>query len=162
MISPGVIEYKDVPVPTKLKPNEILLKIQRIGICGSDIHVFRGEHPATPYPVVQGHEYSAIVEAVGEAVTKALPGMKATARPQLVCGGCGPCKRGQYNACQNLKVQGFQAPGVAQDYFIVPEDRLIILPDSLSMEQGAMVEPAAVGAHSTSRTTGLKGKNVVV
>ncbi len=162
MKSPGVIEYYDVPVPSKLKPNEILLKIQRIGVCGSDIHVFHGQHPATPYPVVQGHEYSAIVEAVGEAVTKAQPGMKATARPQLVCGECGPCKRGQYNACKELKVQGFQAPGVAQEYFVVQEDRLIILPDSLSMDQGAMVEPAAVGAHSTSRTTGIEGKNVVV
>ena len=162
MPKPGNIEFKDVKVPGDLKANEILLKIQRIGVCGSDIHVFHGEHPATPYPVVQGHEYSAIVEAVGEGVTKAKPGMKATARPQLVCGECGPCKRGQYNACQKLKVQGFQAPGVAQEYFIVPEDRLIILPDSLSLEQGAMVEPAAVGAHSTSRTTGIKGKNVVV
>ncbi len=162
MPKPGNIEFKEVEVPGGLKQNEILLKIQRIGVCGSDIHVFHGEHPATPYPVVQGHEYSAIVEAVGEAVTKAKPGMKATARPQLVCGECGPCLRGQYNACQKLKVQGFQAPGVAQDYFIVPEDRLIILPDSLSLEHGAMIEPAAVGAHSTSRTTGIEGKNVVV
>jgi len=162
MPKPGKIEFKKVEVPDSLKPNEILLKIQRIGVCGSDIHVFHGEHPATPYPVVQGHEYSAIIEAVGSEVTKGKPGMKATARPQLVCGECGPCKRGQYNVCQKLKVQGFQAPGVAQDYFIVPEDRLIILPDLLSLEQGAMVEPAAVGAHSTSRTTGIKGKNVVV
>lgn len=162
MTEPGKIEFNDVPVPVDLKPNEILLKIQRIGVCGSDIHVFHGEHPATPYPVIQGHEYSAIIEAVGEAVTKAKPGMKATARPQLVCGQCGPCKRGQYNACQELKVQGFQAPGVAQDYFVVPEDRLIILPDSLSLEQGAMIEPASVGAHATNRSTGLKGKNVMV
>ena len=162
MTSPGVIEHKDVPSPGKLGPKEVLLKIQRIGVCGSDIHVFHGEHPATPYPVVQGHEYSAIVEETGSEVTLVKPGMKATARPQLVCGTCAPCRRGQYNACQNLKVQGFQAPGVAQDYFVVPEDRLIVLPDSLTLEQGAMIEPAAVGAHSTSRTTGIEGKNVVV
>ena len=162
MIAPGVIEQREVPSPGKPGPKEVLLKIERIGVCGSDMHVFHGEHPATPYPVVQGHEYSASIEAVGEEVVKAAPGMKATARPQLVCGTCAPCRRGQYNACQNLKVQGFQAPGVAQDYFLVPEDRLIVLPDTLTMEQGAMVEPAAVGAHSTSRTTGIKGKNVVV
>ena len=162
MNSPGSIEHKDVARPVELGPKEILLKIVRIGVCGSDVHVFHGEHPATPYPVIQGHEYSGIIEAVGTEVTKGKPGMKATARPQLVCGKCGPCKRGQYNACQNLKVQGFQAPGVAQDYFVVTEDRLIILPDTLTMEQGAMVEPAAVGAHSTSRTTGVKEKNVVV
>lgn len=162
MSSPGIIQFHDIPKPEKLGSNEVLLKIQKIGICGSDIHVFHGEHPATPYPVVQGHEYSAIVEAVGAHVVKVKPGMKATGRPQLVCGECGPCKRGQYNACQYLKVQGFQAPGVAQDYFVIPEDRLVALPDSLSFEQGAMIEPAAVGAHSTMRTSGIEGKNVVV
>lgn len=162
MISPGVIEYKDVAVPSDLQPDEVLLQIQRIGVCGSDIHVFHGEHPATPYPVVQGHEYSAIVEDTGSGVTKVKPGMKATARPQLVCGECAPCKRGQYNACQHLKVQGFQAPGVAQEYFVVPENRVVVLPESMTLEQGAMVEPAAVGAHSTSRTSGIEGKNVVV
>ena len=127
MISPGVIEYREIPEPGQLKENEVLLRIKRIGVCGSDIHVFHGKHPATPYPVVQGHEYSAIVEAVGTKVTKVKPGMKATARPQLVCGECGPCKRGQYNACQKLKVQGFQAPGVAQDLFVVTggQDRCI-------------------------------------
>lgn len=162
MIAPGEIKFNNVPEPAELKDNEILLRIKRIGVCGSDIHVYHGQHPATPYPVVQGHEYSAIVEAVGKCVTKALPGMRATARPQLVCGKCGPCKRGQYNACQNLKVQGFQAPGVAQDLFVVPEDRLVVFPDSMTFEQGALIEPAAVGAHSTNRVTNLKGKNVVV
>jgi L-iditol 2-dehydrogenase/threonine 3-dehydrogenase len=151
-----------VEVPGKLAPNEILLKIQRIGICGSDIHVFHGEHPATPYPVVQGHEYSATVEAVGHGVKTVRPGQRATARPQLICGKCGPCLRGQYNACKELKVQGFQAPGVAQDYFVVPEERLVIFPDSMSYDHGAMIEPAAVGAHSTNRSRGLEGKNVVV
>jgi len=101
-------------------------------------------------------------EAVGSAVTKAKVGMQATARPQLVCGKCGPCLRGQYNACQNLKVQGFQAPGVAQDYFVVEEDRLVVIPDTMSLDQGAMVEPASVGAHATGRANDLTGKNVVV
>lgn len=162
MNRPGEIEFVDVPHPGEPGPHEVLLKILKIGVCGSDVHVFHGQHPATPYPVVQGHEYSAIVEAVGNRVTRIRPGMKATARPQLVCGECGPCKRGQYNACQDLKVQGFQAPGVAQEYFLVPEDRVLVLPDTLSPDQGAMVEPAAVGAHSTSRTSGIEGKNVVV
>jgi L-iditol 2-dehydrogenase/threonine 3-dehydrogenase len=162
MVSPGKIELRDVPEPGKLKNDEILLRIKRIGVCGSDIHVFHGNHPATPYPVVQGHEYAAIVVAVGDKVTKVKPGMRATARPQLVCGECGPCKRGQYNACTKLKVQGFQAPGVAQELFIVTEDRIVAFPDTMTLEQGAMIEPAAVGAHSTNRVSNLKGKNVVV
>lgn len=162
MTKPGSIEFSEVPLPGRPGPHEVLLRIRRIGVCGSDIHVFHGEHPATPYPVVQGHEYAGIVEAVGPQVKGVLPGMKATARPQLVCGECGPCKRGQYNVCENLKVQGFQAPGVAQEYFLIPEDRLVVLPDTMSLDHGAMIEPAAVGAHSTGRTNGMKGKNVVV
>lgn len=162
MTQPGSIEFPEVSHPGNPGPHEVLLKIRRIGVCGSDVHVFHGEHPATPYPVVQGHEYSGTVEAVGRDVKGVTPGMKATARPQLVCGECGPCRRGQYNVCENLKVQGFQAPGVAQEYFLVPDDRLVVLPESISLDHGAMVEPAAVGAHSTSRTNGLEGKNVVV
>jgi len=162
MTSPGKIELREVTSPGKLAPNEILLKIKRIGVCGSDIHVYHGEHPFTPYPVVQGHEYSATVEAVGSVVTKVNPGDYATARPQLVCGECRPCRRGDYNVCESLRVQGFQAPGCAQDYFVVPEERIIPFPKKMTFEQGAMIEPASVGAHSTSRVSDLKNKNVVV
>jgi len=162
MTTPGNIQIRDVELPGELAPNEVLLKIHRIGICGSDIHVFHGEHPATPYPVVQGHEYSGTIVAVGNAVKAGTIGQRATARPQLVCGKCGPCIRGQYNACQELKVQGFQAPGAAQEYFVVTDDRLIVFPDSMSFDYGAMIEPASVGAHSTNRCSGVEGKNVVV
>jgi len=161
---PGKLEIRQVLnlLPENLNPNEVLIRIIRIGVCGSDIHVYHGQHPATPYPVVQGHEYSAIVEAVGSQVKNIKTGMKVTARPQIVCGTCGPCIRGQYNACQELKVQGFQAPGAAQELFIVPEDRVVVLDISMSFEQGAMVEPAAVGAHATRRASNLNGKNVVI
>ncbi len=162
MTKPGEIEFKEVPELGKVDKGEIKLKIQKIGVCGSDIHVYHGKHPFTPYPVIQGHEYSGEVVEVGEMVTRVKLGDKATARPQQVCGKCPPCLRGDYNICNNLKVEGFQAPGTAQDYFILPEDRVIKLPESLTYEQGAIVEPAAVGAHSTGRASDLVGKNVVV
>jgi 2-desacetyl-2-hydroxyethyl bacteriochlorophyllide A dehydrogenase len=161
MKSPGHIEFQEVALPAP-GPDEILLRIRRIGVCGSDIHVWHGKHPFTPYPVVQGHEYSATVESVGPGVTKVKPGMKATARPQLVCGECGPCRRGDYNICDHLKVQGFQAPGCAQDFFVTTQERVVALPESLTFEQGALVEPAACAAHSTGRAGDLRGKNVVV
>lgn len=161
MTSPGEIEFTQVAEPGSLEDHEILLRIKKIGICGSDIHVFHGKHPATPYPVIQGHEYSAVVEATGTGVKKVQTGMKVTARPQLVCGTCGPCRRGQYNVCQKLKVEGFQSPGVARDLVVVDEDRIVALAENMSFAQGAMVEPAAVGAHAT-RHTDLKGKNVLV
>src|ERR1017187_1000539 len=139
MTQPGRIEMRDVPAPER-GPGEVLLRIRRIGICGSDIHVWHGKHPFTKYPVVQGHEYSATVEAVGPGVAGVGLGMKATARPQLVCGECPPCRRGEYNVCNALRVEGFQAPGCAQDFFVVPADRLVPLPDDLSFEMGALVE----------------------
>ena len=115
MTSPGVIEYREVSVPKKISENEVLLRIQKIGVCGSDIHVWHGKHPFTSYPIVQGHEYCGEVIEVGHEVTLLKPGDKATARPQLVCGTCNPCKKGHHNVCMNLKVQGFQANGGAQD-----------------------------------------------
>ena len=161
---PGLVEIKEVPLPRDLNPNEILLKIHRVGICGSDVHMYYGKHPfANTYPMVQGHEYGGEVIAVGKEVTLLKPGMKATARPHLVCGECPACLRGQYNVCQNLKVEGCAGPeGAAQEYFIIPEDRAVVIPDQLSYEQAAMIEPIAVGAHSTKRAGDLKGKNVVV
>jgi 2-desacetyl-2-hydroxyethyl bacteriochlorophyllide A dehydrogenase len=161
MTQPGMIEFRDVAAPVP-RAGEVLLRVRRIGVCGSDIHVWHGKHPFTSYPVVQGHEYSATVEAVGKGVTRARVGMKATACPQVVCGSCAPCLRGDYHICNSLKVQGFQAPGCAQDFFVVPEDRIVLLPDKLTYEQGALVEPAAVAAHSTGRAGDLEGRNVLV
>ena len=164
LTAPERIEFREVPdlTPAQLGAHDILLRIHKIGICGSEIHSYHGEHPATFYPVVQGHEYAGIVVAVGANVSACKPGDKVTARPQLVCGTCGPCRRGQYNVCEHLRVQAFQADGAAQDYFIVPEERLVRLPDTLSLEYGAMIEPVAVGAHAVSRAGDLTGRNVVV
>ena len=164
LTAPEKLEFREVAdlTPADLKENEILLNVKRIGICGSEIHSYHGEHPATFYPVVQGHEYSAKVVAVGSGVTKVKAGDNAVARPQLVCGECAPCRRGQYNVCEKLRVQAFQADGAAQDYFIVPEDRIVKMPEGMSLDYGAMIEPAAVGAHATLRAGDLRGKNVVV
>ncbi len=161
MTSPGAIEFHDVAEP-QAGPGHVLLRVKQIGICGSDIHVYHGKHPFTSYPVVQGHEFSAVVEAVGEGVEGIEVGRKATARPQVVCGLCRPCKRGDYNICDQLKVQGFQAPGVAQDLFATEAEKVAVLPDSFTHVQGALVEPAAVAVHASGRAGDMRGKNVVV
>lgn len=164
LTAPKTLEFREVAEPkaADLKPDEILINVKHIGICGSEIHSYHGLHPATFYPVVQGHEYSGIVVAVGSDVKTVKVGDKATARPQLVCGRCGPCRRGQYNVCQNLRVQAFQADGAAQDLFVVTEDRVVRIPDDMPLEYAAMVEPVAVGAHASSRPHDLVGRNVVV
>jgi len=161
MVKPGKIEFNEVKVP-EIKDHEVLLKIYRIGVCGSDVHVWHGKHPYTPYPVVQGHEYSATVEKLGKKVKGLKVGLKVTAIPQVVCGECDPCKRGDYHICDNLKVEGFQAPGVAQDYFVTTIDKIVILPDNFSFEQGAFVEPVSVAVHAVNRVKNIECKNIAV
>ena len=103
MTAPGKIEFREVPVP-EISEGEVLIKIMKIGICGSDIHVYHGEHPFTSYPVTQGHEVSGEVVKVGRAVAGLVPGQKVTIQPQVVCGECYPCRHGKYNLCEELKV----------------------------------------------------------
>lgn len=161
MTKAGEIEIHEVPGPTPGE-GEVLLRVQRIGVCGSDIHVYHGKHPLTSYPVVQGHEFSAILEAAGPGVSGPKPGTKVTSMPQIVCGECAPCRRGDYHICDKLKVQGFQAPGCAQELWVTAADMVITLPDSFTFEQGALVEPAAVAVHAVARAGNLSGKRAVV
>ena len=162
MTAPGRIDVSDVPEPPVPGPNEVLLRIKRIGVCGSDVHVNHGRHPFTSYPVIQGHEFSGVVEQIGSGVSDLRPGMKATATPQVTCGRCAPCLRGDYHICDHLKVQGFQAPGCAQEFFVTRAERIVLLPDTFTFEQGAFVEPVAVGVHAVARVASVRERGVVV
>lgn len=161
MTAPGEIEIREIQEPVAGE-GEVLLRIQRIGVCGSDMHVYHGKHPYTGYPVVQGHEYSASIEKVGKGVTGLKPGLKVTSMPQIVCGRCEACLRGDYHICDELKVEGFQAPGCAQELWVAKVDMIIPLPEDFSYEQGAMVEPVSVAVHAVRRAGGVEGKNVAV
>ena len=161
MTNPGQIEIHQVPVPAP-GPGEVLLRVQRIGVCGSDIHVYHGKHPLTSYPVVQGHEFSAVLEAVGPGVTGLRLGSKVTSMPQIVCGECAPCLRGDYHICDKLKVQGFQAPGCGQELWVTSAKMVVPLPDTFTFEQGALVEPASVAVHAVARAGKLTGRRAVV
>jgi L-iditol 2-dehydrogenase len=161
MTEPGRIQFDRVAVPEP-GPGQVRLRIQRIGVCGSDIHVYHGEHPYTGYPVVQGHEFSALVDALGPGVAGPPVGSKVTAMPQVVCGACPPCRRGDEHICDQLRVQGFQAPGCAQQLWITQADKLVLLPNSFTFEQGALVEPASVAVHALRRAGNVQGRRVVV
>ncbi len=162
MEKPGNIRFEDV-AETPPGEGEVRIRVQQIGICGSDIHVWHGTHPFTPYPVIQGHEFMGVVDAIGPCVENAPAiGTKVTALPQIVCGHCNPCKKGRFNICENLKVRGFQANGCGREYYNIPAERLVVLPDDFSADQGAFVEPVSVAVHSCNRAGDLKGRNVVV
>lgn len=161
MTKPGEIQFGEVPTP-ECGPEEVLIRVQRIGVCGSDIHVNHGLHPYTSYPVVQGHEVSGVIDKLGSAVRGFSVGEKVTFMPQLFCGECYPCRSGNYHICDHLRVMGFQAPGAAQDYFAVAASSVIALPGEMSIEVGAMIEPLAVACHALRRAGGAKGRKVVV
>ena len=161
MTAPGEIIFREVPVPEP-QEGQVLIKIMEIGICGSDIHVYHGEHPFTSYPVTQGHEVSGLVEKLGPGVTGLSLGQKVTIQPQVVCGECHPCRHGKYNLCENLRVMGFQTTGVASEYFAVDAAKVTPLPDSMSLEEGAMIEPLAVAVHAVRRAGEAAGKDICV
>lgn len=161
MTEPGKIVFREIPVPEPGR-GEVLVKIVNIGICGSDIHVYHGKHPFTSYPVTQGHEVSGIVEKTGEGVTGLAPGQKVTIQPQVVCGECYPCRHGKYNLCEKLKVMGFQTTGVASEYFCVAAEKVTPLPEELTMEEGAMIEPLAVAVHAVRHAGDVRGKDICV
>lgn len=161
MVEPGKIEFRQVALPA-IGDHEILMQTKRIGICGSDIHVFHGQHPYTSYPVVQGHEVSGIVAAVGQAVKGIGVGDKITFTPQVACGVCYPCRHDMYHVCEKLKVMGFQTGGAAQEFFKLPEWNVFKLPDDISLDYGAMIEPIAVGVHAVRRGGDVTDKKVLV
>ena len=161
MTNPGEIIFREVPVP-EVKDDQVLVKIMNIGICGSDIHVYHGKHPFTSYPVTQGHEVSGEVVKLGKDVTVFHEGQKVTIEPQVYCGECYPCRHGKYNLCEELKVMGFQTTGTASEYFAVDASKVTPIPEEMSYEEGAMIEPLAVAVHGVKQVGDVKGMNIAV
>jgi L-iditol 2-dehydrogenase len=161
MTNPGKIEFRDVGKPAIL-PDEVLIQTKRIGVCGSDIHVFHGLHPYTSYPVVQGHEIGAVIAEVGSAVNGFAPGDKVVFMPQVTCGECYPCRHGMYHICDKLKVMGFQTNGAAQEFFALKAEKVLKLPETMSLDEAALIEPVSVAVHALSRAGNVEGLNVVV
>lgn len=161
MTEPKKIVFRQVPVP-KPGPDQVLVKIKKIGICGSDIHVYHGTHPYTSYPVTQGHEVSGQIAETGEYVKGLEVGQRVTIEPQVFCGRCHPCLHGKYNLCENLKVMGFQTTGTASEYFAVDASKVTLLPEGMTYSEGAMIEPLAVTVHAAKRFPDLKGAKAAV
>ena len=161
MTAPKEIVFREVPI-RQPEAGEVLVKIKKIGICGSDIHVYHGTHPFTSYPITQGHEVSAQIVKLGEGVTGLKEGQKVTIEPQVFCGHCYPCTHGKYNLCEELKVMGFQTTGTASEFFTVDASKITPIPDAMTYNEGAMIEPLAVTVHAAKRFPDIKGAKVAI
>lgn len=137
---------RDVPTPAA---GEVLVRIRRIGICGTDFHIYQGKHPFLEYPRVMGHELSGTVEdANGSSRLKA--GENVYIVPYLACGKCVACRRGVTNACQSLSVLGVHRDGGMTEFVCLPEQN-VISAGKASLEEAAMIEFLAIGAHGVKR-----------
>ena len=137
---------RDVPVPSE---GEVLVRIRRVGICGTDFHIFQGKHPFLEYPRVMGHELSGTVEdPAGSARLR--KGDNVYIVPYLSCGKCVACRRGVTNACQNISVLGVHRDGGMSEFLCVPEQN-VISAGKASLDEAAMIEFLAIGAHGVKR-----------
>ncbi|MCD6563700.1 MAG: zinc-dependent alcohol dehydrogenase family protein [Thermoproteales archaeon] len=144
-----------------LKEDEVLVKVKACGICGTDIHIFKGEFPAK-FPVIPGHEFSGVVEEVGENVTRFKKGDRVAVNPNIPCGKCYYCKRGLTHFCVNWNAIGIHLPGAYAEYAIVPEANLYSFPEYLEFEEAAFAEPVACVLHGQDLINISLGDTVVV
>lgn len=143
-------------------PAEALLRIRRVGICGSDLHIFQGHlDQRVPINGTIGHEVLAEVVSA-PASSEFVAGTRVVVEPVLFCGACRNCLMGANYLCRHLKVLGVDANGGMQDYWAVPVDRLLAVPDSLNDDDAALIEPLAVATHDVTRAGVKAGDKVLV
>jgi len=159
----GRLALTDVPMPALTEPDDVLVRVQAVGICGSEVHAFQGTHPYRKAPVILGHEAAGVVAAVGSAVQSVKPGDRVYVEPQWACGQCSYCRAGDLNICPAKKVLGTPVwPGAFGEYIVVPQECLYRLPDSLSYVQGTLIEPLSIGVHVARRAGVNAGESVAV
>jgi L-iditol 2-dehydrogenase len=148
---PGEMPLRERPDPEP-SPGDVVVAIHAAGICGSDVHGYIGATGRRTPGVVMGHEASGVVALVGEGVASVRPGDRVALRSVLSCGSCEPCRRGQPNICERRRGLGMHLDGAYAECVRVPEALVAPLPEALSFEQGAMIEPLAVAMHAVNIT----------
>lgn len=157
----GETAFTTVPTPTP-GPEDVLLDVGCVGLCGSDLNTFRGDNPLTSLPRIPGHEIGGTILTTGTQVpSKFSPGATAIVIPYTACGSCSACAVGRSNACKHNETLGVQREGGMSTQLAVPYDRLI-LNDRLSMPELALVEPLSVGFHAVERGRVTESDTVVV
>lgn len=143
-------------------PGEVLLRVHRAGICGSDLHIYHGSNPFAVYPRVIGHEFSGTVEAVGEGVAHVAPGDHAVVDPVVSCGRCYACRIGRSNVCANLEVYGVHRDGGFRNRLTVPAANAVKVSPDLPFSIAALAEPFSIAANVLSRTGIDAGDTVLI
>ena len=151
----------DIAEPSAPGAGEVLVRVHRIGICGTDISGYLGKMPFFSYPRIPGHELGVEVLAIGAGVTNVKPGDRCSVEPYMNCGQCFPCRQGSTNCCENLKVIGVMMDGGMTEKILLPARKLHPA-NRLTSDQCALVETLAIGCHAVNRGHPVAGENVLV
>lgn len=157
---PHALEVIDAPLRA-LNLDEVLVKIAACGVCGTDVHIFDGEAHARP-PVILGHEFAGTVIEVGKAERDLRPGDAVAIDPNIVCGGCYYCRRGQVNFCENLRALGVDIDGGFAEFSIAPARQCYKLPADFPLEHGAFAEPLSCCIRGIARAAIQPGQAVAI
>ncbi|MGE7687109.1 zinc-dependent alcohol dehydrogenase [Peribacillus sp. NPDC097895] len=158
--SPKTVATSTLEKPS-IKDNEALVKVSYAGICGTDMMIYSGQHPRAKAPLIMGHEFSGIVDEIGEG-HDFQKGDRVIVEPILNCGKCAACKAGQIHVCASLKYIGIDKDGGFTEFSTIPVDRLRRLPDNVSDEDAALTEPLAVAIHTVRRSSLKVGDTVAI
>jgi 2-desacetyl-2-hydroxyethyl bacteriochlorophyllide A dehydrogenase len=157
---PDQLIMKETSIPT-IQEGEVLVRVRRIGICGTDLHAYKGRQPYFTYPRVLGHELSGVIEEIGDNEYGLLLGDQVSIIPYIECGKCIACRQGKTNCCIDMSVLGVHEDGGMREYLPVPIDHLIKT-NEISLEQSAIVEPLSIGAHAVGRSEVKKNEFALV
>ena len=161
LLEPRRFEIQDRPVPQR-GPDDVLIKVRAVGICGSDLHAFHGNQPFVTYPRVLGHEVAGQVTAVGSDVGTLTAGDRVCVDLVINCGHCYPCRIGRPNCCVNIHVMGVHVDGGFAEYIVAPASRVYRLPDSLPDDLAALVETLTIGCQAVARGDVAAGETVAI
>ncbi len=159
--APNLMEFSDWPDPV-VGEREALIAVKAVGICGSDIHGYRGESGRRVPPLVMGHEFSGIVEAVGSGGDSSWIGRPVTVQPVIYCGSCDQCRAGSVQRCRSRSLIGGDRNGAMASHVAVPIRNLVALKEPVDFVKATLSEPAAVAYHAIRRASGLEGSVVLV
>lgn len=153
-------QVTDFPEPIPAS-DEVLIDVAACGLCGTDIHILKGEYPAT-YPLIPGHEFSGTIRSVGSEVTHLQPGRRVCVDPNISCGQCLFCREGQVHLCENLNPIGVRRNGGFAQQCSVPQTQVYTIPDSIDFAAAAMIEPLSCALHGVEQAQLKAGQTVVV
>ena len=158
---PGYHELVEVPRPDP-QPGHVVVAVMASGICGSDLHIYDGQFPPTPFPIIAGHEGAGVIDAVGRDVTRLAAGDRVAIDPSLYCGHCPFCRQNRDNLCDNWASIGGTRNGSFAEYVAIPEGNAYVIPDSMSFAAAAMAEPVSCAVHAIDRLQPRPGERALV